>query len=161
MPSPLFLLGSKLLSNGLHHLQLFWIGKIAGGRSIAQNIRAYVYRGAIDKTLLHILKHLTGDSPERCELWVGLAVLANNLVVEVIVQDLNLKSSKINDGNINLVPQYSCQLSQGFKVSNVDDERAKAVIEDEAETLQEFSQSRATFFFILQTTKKYINQISC
>ena len=103
MASPLFLLGSKLLSNGLHHLQLFWIGKITGGRSIAQNIRAYVYRGAIDKTLLHILKHLTGDSPERCELWVGLAVLANNLVVEVIVQVIKNLMMEINKNQILLL----------------------------------------------------------
>ena len=64
----------------------------------------------------------------------------------------------LNDASVNndenLIPQDSRQLSQGFKVGDVDDERAKAVIEDEAETLQEFSQSWPALFFILQTTKQ-------
>ena len=83
--SPLLLLGSQLLSNCLHHLQLFRIGKVTRGRCVAQDVRAYVDGGAIDKPLLHILKHLTSYSSECCQLRVGLAVLANNLVVRVIV----------------------------------------------------------------------------
>ena len=65
----------------------------------------------------------------------------------------------LNDGSVNndenLIPQDSSQLSQGFKVGNVDDERAQAVIEDKAETLQELSQSWAALFFILQATKQF------
>ena len=86
MPSPLLLLGSQLLSNRLHHLQLLRIGEVTGGRGIAQDVRAYVNGGAIDKSLLHVLKHLAGYSSEGCQLWVGLTVLADNLVVKVIVQ---------------------------------------------------------------------------
>ena len=37
----------------------------------------------------------------------------------------------------------------------MDDERAQAVIEDEAEALQELSQSWAALFFILQATKQF------
>ena len=71
----------------------------------------------------------------------------------------NIKSElKLNDGSVNidenLIPQDSRQLSEGFKVGDMDDERAKAVIEDEAETLQELSQSWPAFFFIVQTTKQ-------
>ena len=37
----------------------------------------------------------------------------------------------------------------------MDDERAKAVIKDEAEALQELSKSWAALFFILQATKQF------
>ena len=66
--------------------------------------------------------------------------------------------TQFNEGRVNndenLIPQDSRQLSEGFKVGDMDDERAKAVIEDEAETLQELSQSWPAFFFIVQTTKQ-------
>ena len=64
----------------------------------------------------------------------------------------------LNDGSVNndenLIPQDSSQLSQGFKVGNVDDERAQGVIKDKAEALQELSQGWAALFFILQATEQ-------
>ena len=66
---------------------------------------------------------------------------------------MTLNDVSVNNDE-NLIPQDSSQLSQGFKVGNVDDERAQAVIKDEAETFQELSQSWAALFFILQATKQ-------
>ena len=79
MTSPLLLLGSKLLCDCLHHLQLLRVGEVSRSGGIAQDVRPDVDGGAVDKSFLDILQHLTGYSSECCELWVGLAVLANNL----------------------------------------------------------------------------------
>ena len=51
-----------------------------------------------------------------------------------IKSELTLNDVSVNNDE-NLIPQDGSQLSQGFKVGNVDDERAQAVIKDEAETL--------------------------
>ena len=79
MTSPLLLLGGKLLRDCLHHLQLLRVGEVSRSGRIAQDVRPDVDGGAVDKSFLDILQHLTGYSSECCELWVGLAVLANNL----------------------------------------------------------------------------------
>ena len=54
----------------------------------------------------------------------------------------------------NLIPQDSGQLSEGFKVGNMDDKGAKAVIENEAETFKELSKSWAALIFIVKATKQ-------
>ena len=74
------------------------------------------------------------------------------MIIKNIKCELTPITGSVNDEN--LIPQDSRQLSEGFKVGDMDDERAKAVIEDEAETLQELSQSWPAFFFIVQTTKQ-------